>query len=201
MKNMKLEDAIKSLDKEVQSNVLKAIKESGAKFVDLSEGQYVDKNKYSDLETKYNELKDAPNPLEAKVKELEESSKTAIQAEKDKLSGVVKKLAIDKEIGQLGITDELTIAGIKSLIKADEIQLDENYNISGGLDNQISTLKEQYKTSFEQPKVVSTGQSVQTSNTVKTNRVYSSLAEIAGLTQAEVDADLANITSQLPNLK
>ena len=198
---MKLEEAIKGLDKEVQSNILKAIKESGAKFVDLSEGQYVDKNKYSDLETKYNELKDAPNPLEAKVKELEESSKTAIQAEKDKLSGVVKKLAIDKEIGQLGITDELTIAGIKSLIKADEIQLDENYNISGGLDNQISTLKEQYKTSFEQPKVVSTGQSVQTSNTVKTNRVYSSLAEIAGLTQAEVDADLANITSQLPNLK
>ena len=198
---MKLEEAIKGLDKEVQSNVLKAIKESGAKFVDLSEGQYVDKNKYSDLETKYNELKDAPNPLEAKVKELEESSKTAIQAEKDKLSGVVKKLAIDKEISQLGITDELTIAGIKSLIKADEIQLDENYNISGGLDNQISTLKEQYKTSFEQPKVVSTGQSVQTSNTVKTNRVYSSLAEIAGLTQAEVDADLANITSQLPNLK
>ena len=198
---MKLEEAIKGLDKEVQSNVLKAIKDSGAKFVDLSEGQYVDKNKYSDLETKYNELKEAPNPLEAKVKELEDSSKTAIQAEKDKLSGVVKKLAIDKEISKLGITDELTIAGIKSLIKADEIQLDENYNVSCGLDNQIKTIKEQYKTSFEQPKVVSTGQSVQTSNTVKTGRVYSSLAEIAGLTQAAVDADLENITSQLPNLK
>ena len=198
---MKLEEAIKGLDKEVQSSVLKVIKDSGAKFVDLGEGQYVDKNKYSDLETKYNELKEAPNPLEDKVKELEDSSKRDIQAEKDKLSVVVKKLAIDKEISQLGITDELTIAGIKSLIKADEIQLDENYNVSGGLDTQISTLKEQYKTSFEQPKVVSTGQSVQTSNTVKTNRVYSSLAEIAGLTQAEVDADLANITSQLPNLK
>ena len=198
---MKLEEAIKGLDKEVQSSVLKAIKDSGAKFVDLGEGQYVDKNKYSDLETKYNELKEAPNPLEAKVKELEEKSKTDIQAEKDKLSSVVKKLAIDKEISQLGITDELTIAGIKSLIKADKIQLDENYNVSGGLDNQIKTIKEQYKTSFEQPKVVSTGQSVQTSNTVKTGRVYSSLAEIAGLTQAEVDADLENITSQLPNLK
>lgn len=198
---MKLEEAIKGLDKEVQSSVLKAIKDSGAKFVDLGEGQYVDKNKYSDLETKYNELKEAPNPLEAKVKELEEKSKTDIQAEKDKLSGVVKKLAIDKEISQLGITDELTVAGIKSLIKADEIQLDENYNVSGGLDNQIKTIKEQYKSSFEQPKVVSTGQSVQTSNTVKTGRVYSSLAEIAGLTQAEVDADLENITSQLPNLK
>ena len=198
---MKLEEVIKGLDKEVQSNVLKAIKDSGAKFVDLGEGQYVDKNKYSDLETKYNELKEAPNPLEAKVKELEDSSKTAIQAEKDKLSSVVRKLAIDKEISQLGIADELTIAGIKSLIKADEIQLDENYNVSGGLDNQIKTIKEQYKTSFEQPKVVSTGQSVQTSNTVKTGRVYSSLAEIAGLTQAEVDADLENITSQLPNLK
>ena len=198
---MKLEEAIKGLDKEVQSSVLKAIKDSGAKFVDLGEGQYVDKNKYSDLETKYNELKEAPNPLEAKVKELEDSSKTAIQAEKDKLSGVVKKLAIDKEISQLGMTDELTIAGIKSLIKADEIQLDENYNVSSGLDTQIKTIKEQYKTSFEQPKVVSTGQSVQTSNTVKTNRLHSSLAEIAGLTQAEVDADLENITSQLPNLK
>ena len=198
---MKLEEAIKGLDKEVQSSVLKAIKDSGAKFVDLGEGQYVDKNKYSDLETKYNELKEAPNPLEAKVKELEDSSKTAIQAEKDKLSSVVKKLAIDKEISQLGITDELTIAGIKSLIKADKIQLDENYNVSGGLDNQIKTIKEQYKDSFEPPKFVSTGQSVQTSNTVQNKRVYNSLAEIAGLTQAEVDADLENITSQLPNLK
>ncbi len=36
---MKLEEAIKGLDKEVQSSVLKAIKDSGAKFVDLSEGQ------------------------------------------------------------------------------------------------------------------------------------------------------------------
>lgn len=198
---MKLEEAIKGLDKEVQSSVLKAIKDSGAKFVDLSEGDYVDKHKYSDLETKYNELKEAPNPLEDKVKELEDSSKVAIQAEKDKLSEVVKKLAIDKEISQLGITDELTKAGIRSLIKSDDIQLDENYNVSGGLDSQINTLKEQYKNSFEQPKVVSTGQSVQTSNMVQNKRVYSSLAEIAGLTQAEVDADLENITSQLPNLK
>ena len=198
---MKLEEAIKGLDKEVQSVVLKAVKDSGAKFVDLGEGQYVDKNKYSDLETKYNELKEAPNPLEAKVKELEDESKKAIQTEKDKFSDVVKKIAIDKEISLLGITDELTKAGIKSLIKADEIQLDEDYNVSGGLDSQIKALKETYKTSFEQPKVVSTGQSVQTSNIVKTGRVYSSLAEIAGLTQAEVDADLENITSQLPNLK
>ena len=197
---MKLEEAIKGLDKEVQSNVLKAIKESGAKFVDLSEGQYVDKNKYSDLETKYNELKDAPNPLEAKVKELEESSKTAIQAEKDKLSGVVKKLAIDKEISQLGITDELTIAGIKSLIKADEIQLDENYNISGGLDNQISTLKEQYKTSFEQPKVVSTGQSLSNSSTVGKARQYTQ-ADIKGMSMAEIVDDVDNIISQLGNLQ
>ena len=192
---MKLEEAIKGLDKEVQSSVLKAINDSGAKFVDLCEGQYVDKNKYSDLETKYNELKEAPNPLEAKVKELEDSSKTAIQAEKDKLSGVVKKLAIDKEISKLGITDELTIAGIKSLIKSDDIQLDENYNVSGGLDTQIKTIKEQYKTSFEQPKVVSTGQSVQTSQTVPSKRIYSSLAEIEGLSQKEVNADYENIVS------
>ena len=198
---MKLEEIIKGLDKEVQDNVLKAVKDSGAKLVDLGDGQYVDKNKYTDLETKYNDLKNAPNPLEDKVKELETSNVNALQAEKDKLSGVVKSLAIDKEISQLGITDELTKAGIKSLIKPDVIQVDENYNISGGLDDQIKAIKEQYKTSFEQPKVVSTGQSVQTSNTVKTSRVYSSLAEIAGLTQAEVDADLENITSQLPNLK
>ena len=198
---MKLEEIIKGLDKEVQDSVLKAVKDSGAKLVDLGDGQYVDKNKYTDLETKYNDLKNAPNPLEDKVKELETSNVNALQAEKDKLSGVVKSLAIDKEISQLGITDELTKAGIKSLIKADVIQVDENYNISGGLDDQIKAIKEQYKTSFEQPKVVSTGQSVQTSNTVKTGRVYSSLAEIAGLTQAEVDADLENITSQLPNLK
>lgn len=199
---MRFEELIEGLDKEVQSIVMKEIEKNGAKFVDLSEGQYVDKNKYSDLETKYNELKNAPNPLEAKVKELEEQSKKDIQTVEDKFSVKIKELAIDKEISKLGITDELTKAGIESLIKAkaDEIKLDENYNING-LDNIINALKDQYKTSFEQPKVVSTGQSVQTSNTVKQGRVYNSLAEIASLTQAEVDADLENITSQLPNLK
>lgn len=199
---MKLEEAIKSLDNEVQSSVLKAVKDSGAKFVDLGDGQYVDKNKYNDLETKYNELKDAPNPLEAKIKELEDKSKTDIQAEKDKFILKLKDIAIESEVNKLGIDDELTKAGIVSLLKSknDEIKLDEDYNISG-LDNMISTLKDQYKTSFEQPKVVSTGQSVQTSNTVKQGRVYNSLAEIEKLTQKEVNADYENIISQIPNLK
>lgn len=182
--------------KEVES----AIKETGAKFVDLTEGGYVDAKKYSDLETKYKELKEAPNPLEDKVKELEEANKGALQAERDKLSGIVRKLAIDNEINSLGIKDELTRAGIKSLITAEDIQLNENFEIIDGLKGQIETIKSKYKDSFVPPTQVSTGQSLPTSNTVERTKQYSRV-DIGNMSMAEITADVDNIISQLGNMK
>lgn len=200
---MAVEKIYEGMDAETVKAVKQAIKNSGVKLVDLADGSYVDSNKYNTLETKYNELKEAPNPLEDKVKELKANNTTALQAERDKISNVVKQLAIDKEISSLGLTNELTILGVKSSIKTDDIQLNDDYTIKSGLNEQIARLKDTYKTAFETPQVVSTGQSIQTSNIngSKVGRVYSSLSEINSMSQEEVQADYDNIISQIPNLK
>lgn len=193
-----LKDALKD-NAEALKSVEEAIKD--CKFVDLKDGGYVDTKKYNDLETKYNELKDAPNPLQEEIDKLKADNAASIQAEKEKMTSKVKALAIDKEISSLGVTDELKIAGLKSLIKVDEIKVDDDYNITGGLSEQITKFKDTFKSSFEEPKVVSTGQSLQQSSVVNVARKYNSLADIKALTPAEVKADLANIQAQLPNLK
>lgn len=182
---------------EVLSAVNEAIKTSGAKFVDLTEGKYVDAKKYSDLETKYN---DAVTSHTNKVKELEDGHKTALQTERDKISGVVKSMAIDNEVNKLNLKDKLAIQGIKGLINADQIQLDENYKITGGLDNQIEEIKSTYKDSFVTPTSVSTGQSLPPSKTVEGQKIYTS-ADIDNMSVAEIMADLDNINSQLGTMK
>ena len=182
---------------EVLSAVNEAIKATGAKFVDLTEGKYVDAKKYGDLETKYN---DAVTSHDTKVKELEEGHKTALQTERDKISNVVKSMAIDNEVNKLNLKDKLAIQGIKGLINADQIQLDENYKITGGLDNQIEDIKSTYKDSFVSPTSVSTGQSLPTSKTVEGKKIYTS-ADIDNMSVEEIMADLANINSQLGTMK
>lgn len=171
------------------------------KFIDLGEGQYVDKSKYSDLETKYNNLKEMPNPLEEKVKELEEAAITNVQAEKDKFIGVLKRMAVDNAVASLGINDKLTEAGIRSLIKLDDIKVGDDYNITDGLENQLNNIKKTYKDSFVKPTIVATGQSIPESGKTNTNRKYTSRAEIEALSMEEVKADLDNITAQLASLK
>lgn len=181
---------------EILKEVEEAIKGAGAKFVDLTEGGYVDSKKYSDLETKYKELKEAPNPLEAKVKELEELNTTNLKAEHDKLSSIIKKLAIDNEIATLGIKDELTKAGIKSLIKVDDLKLNENYEVIDGLKGQIEEIKKNYKDSFVVPEPVSTGQSVKSSTTTEHVKKYTS-TDLDKMSVDDVMADYKNIVGQL----
>jgi hypothetical protein len=181
---------------EILKEVEAAIKNAGAKFVDLTEGGYVDAKKYSDLESKYKDLKEAPNPLEDKVKELEELNTSNLNAERDKLSSIIKKMAIDNEIAALGIKDELTKAGIKSLIKADDLKLNENYEVIDGLKGQIEEIRNTYKDSFVTPEPVSTGQSVKSSSTAEHVKKYTS-TDLDKMTVDDVIADYQNIVSQL----
>ena len=178
---------------DVLSAVNEAIKANGAKFVDLTEGKYVDAKKYSDLETKHN---DTIAQHEAKIKEIEDGNKTALQSERDKISAVVKSMAIDNEVNKLNLKDKLAVQGIKGLINANEIQLDENYKVVSGLDNQIEEIKNTYKDSFVTPTSVSTGQTLPTSKTVEVARQYTQ-ADIDNMSVDEIIADLANINSQL----
>lgn len=186
---------------------IKALDSAGIKLQDVGTGDYVSSQKYNDevtkLQNEIDSLKNAPNPLAKELEQLKETHTSEMAAEKAKVASVIKAHAISEKLGSLGITNELELVGLKSLIKTDDIKLDDDYNIVGdSLDKQIDELKKTYGSSFEAPKVVSTGQSLQTSQTAgKTLRQYGSLAEIQGLSQEEVNADLANIMSQLGNLK
>ena len=186
--------------------VIGSLENAGIKLQDVSTGDYVSSQKYNDEVTKLNaeitKLKEAPNPLIEEVTKLKETHASEMAAEKAKVQGIIKSHAISEKLNGLGISNELELIGLKSLIKSDEIQMDDDYNITGGLDNQIENLKTTYGSSFSAPKVVSTGQSLQTSQiNGGALRQYSSLDEIKSLSQAEVNADLDNIMAQMGNLK
>lgn len=186
--------------------VISSLTDAGIKLQDVGTGDYVSSQKYNDEVTKLNaeitKLKEAPNPLVDEIAKLKESHSSEMAAEKAKVQGIIKSHAIAEKINGLGITNELEVLGMKSLIKADDIKMDDDYNITGGLDEQIESLKSTYGSSFSAPKVVSTGQSLQTSQqNGGAVKQYSSLAEIQSLSQEQVNADLDNIIQQMSNLK
>jgi predicted nucleic acid-binding Zn-ribbon protein len=180
--------------------VISSLETAGIKLQDVSTGDYVSSQKYNDEVTKLNaeitKLKEAPNPLEEEVTKLKESHAADMAAEKAKVEGIIKTQAISKKISELGITNELEVLGIKSLIKMDEIKMDSDYNITSGLDEQIESLKGTYKSSFDAPKLVSTGQSIQTSKKVEVGKVYSS-DEIDNMSVEEIMANLDAVNKSL----
>ena len=200
-----LRDALKDTEG-AYDKAIKSLDDAGIKLQDVGSGDYVSSQKYNDEVTKLNaeitKLKDAPNPLVDEIAKLKETHTSEMAAEKAKVQGIIKAHAISEKLGSLGITNELELVGLKSLIKSDDIKMDDDYNITGGLDEQIEGLKKTYGSSFEAPKVVSTGQSMQTSQTNGgAVRQYGSLDEIRGLSQEQVAADLDNIMAQMSNLK
>lgn len=200
-----LRDALKDTEG-AYDKAIKSLDDAGIKLQDVGTGDYVSSQKYNDEVTKLNaeitKLKEAPNPLVDEIAKLKESHTSEMAAEKAKVQGIIKAHAISEKLGSLGITNELELVGLKSLIKSDDIKMDDDYNITGGLDEQIEGLKKTYGSSFEAPKVVSTGQSMQTSQTNGgAVRQYGSLDEIRGLSQEQVAADLDNIMAQMSNLK
>ena len=200
-----LRDALKDTEG-AYAKAIKSLDDAGIKLQDVGTGDYVSSQKYNDEVTKLNaeitKLKEAPNPLVDEIAKLKEPHTSEMAAEKAKVQGIIKAHAISEKLGSLGITNELELVGLKSLIKSDDIKMDDDYNITGGLDEQIEGLKKTYGSSFEAPKVVSTGQSMQTSQTNGgAVRQYGSLDEIRGLSQEQVAADLDYIMALMSNLK
>jgi hypothetical protein len=154
---MTLKEILKDMP-DIYKQVEEAVNASGAKLVDLNDGGYVAKKKYDDKVTELDNIKNAPNPLQKELDDLKEENSKNLETEKKKLSTVAIKLATDNVINGLGISDKLTLEGIKALIstKSDSIKVDDNYNVSG-LDDVVNSIKETYADSFKQPHVVSTG--------------------------------------------
>jgi hypothetical protein len=178
------------------------------KFVDLGEGNYVSKEKYSDIENKYNTLKadkitlDTENvtlksSIASKDKEIENlKSESSTFSENTKTK--VKNIAINNAISSLGINDKLVEAGIRSALDNDKILIDDDFVVSG-LSEQIDQIKTEHKDLFKSGIVkVTTGSEVTSGGGA---RKYSSIQEIANLTPEQYKADEKNILSQLSTLK
>lgn len=186
--------------------VTNALKGANIKLQDVGSGDYVSVNKYNDevrrLQKEIDDTKNAPNPLQDEIEKLKETHADEIKKERGIAANIIKAQAVSEKIAGLGIKNELEAVGMKSLIKLDDIKMDDNYNITGGLDEQIDSLKETYKDSLASKPFISTGMSVPSSASVGTpSKQYKSLDEVKALSQAEVDADYANIMSQIGNLK
>lgn len=184
----------------------KALKGANIKLQDVGSGDYVSVNKYNDevkrLQKEIEDTKNAPNPLQSEMEALKKTHAEEIQKERGIAANIIKAQAVSEKIASLGIKNELEAVGIKSLVKLEDIKMDDNYKITGGLDEQIDSLKETYKDSFANKSFISTGMSVPSSASIGTSsKQYKSIDEIKALSQAEVDADYANIMSQIGNLK
>lgn len=186
-------------------------KDKKVKFVDLSEGQYVGKEKYSSIEQKYIDISEKYKTLETEsstnktnldtaTKELEtlkekyESEKKSTQ---ESINAKILDLAITSSISGLGVKDKIIENGIRAAIDKSKLSVDENLNVQG-LTEQIQSIKDEHKELFAGNIVkVNTGSSTTNSSG---KRVYNSLDEISKLSSEEFNADRTNILSQLGRL-
>lgn len=186
-------------------------KSKKVKFVDLSEGGYVDKDKYNTMETKYNDINSkyitlstehstASKNLETannNLKNLQDKYDQDIKNAKDSASAKVIEIAINNAISSLGIKDKVVEAGVRASIDTKKITVDDNLNIQG-LDDQVASIREEHKELFTGSVIkVNTGTNP---NTTSGKKQYSSLDEISKLSVQEFNSDKANILEQINKL-
>lgn len=217
---MKLEDLLKA-DPELLNKVNSLIEEHNkvaenknkqVKFVDLSEGNYVDKDKYNNLESKFNDInskfellnnehsstKTNLDNMTKSLDELKNKYEKDLGDTKNEVKNKIIEIAIKNGISSLGVKDKLLEDGIKGNIDKTKISVDDNLNVQG-LDEQLSSMKEEHKELFTGDIVkVNTATGTNTNNFGK--KQYKSLEEISKLTPAEVAADRENIVEQINKL-
>lgn len=180
------------------------------RFVDLSEGGYVSRERFSTLETRLNESNARNTTLETERNNANNQLKTAsnnlttlqnkyntdIEAVKKSARDRVINMAIESGIDSLGITDDILRAGVRSQLNRETINVDDNFVVSG-ISEQIQTIREGHAELFGGAARVSTKPTEQQANG---KRVYKSLDEIAKLSPAEFAADRANILENITKL-
>lgn len=181
------------------------------RFVDLSEGGFVAKDKFTNLETKYNDISkkytDLQNDFNNNNTKLTQANNniTELQNKYDKDINEVKKsaknkmidAAINSSIEQLNIEDDIIRRGVLNSIDRDKIEIDDNYNISG-LSEQIQSLRDSHSSLFGSNSVRVNTRSTQSN--VQSKKVYKSLEEIARLSPEEFRKDKDNILKQITAL-
>ena len=145
------------------------------KLVDIGNGDYTSTKKYKDLEAKMEELKQTNvTESEAKIKEVTDSYEKKLAEQKDLFVQNKKIDAVERAIAGLGTLDKWQAKGVRDSIDLSKIELDDKFNVTGGLDEQFEAIKGDFaKVEPEtKEKVVSTSNNQVISNGTSPKRVY-----------------------------
>ncbi len=165
---MKLEEL---LSKELYEQVKAAIDAANAKepdklkhirYADLSEGNYVSREKYASLETDNSSIAEQLKTAQGLIEQLKKGTgdNEALQGKITEYEGAVS--ALQKQLKQEKLDSAVKIALLESgckdvdyitfkLKEKGELSLDEAGKIKG-MDDKLAALKTQYPTQFESPK-------------------------------------------------
>lgn len=168
------------------------------KLGNIGSGDYTSTKKYNDLQAKYEELeKSAGADAEARIKEVTDNYENKLTEMSNKFIQNRKLDAVEKAISGLGKLDKWQAKGIRDSIDLEKITIDDDYNITGGLDEQFESIKSDFVQ--DEPateKIVGTSNNNVVSNGVSPKRVYTP-QEIGNMSMAEYNAHRAEIIESL----
>lgn len=168
------------------------------KLGNIGSGDYVGVKKYNDLQTKMDELKGTLEAeSEAKLKEVTDNYEKKISDMNNSFIQNRKIDAVERAIAGLGNLDKWQAKGVRDSIDLDKITLDEQYNVTGGLEEQFESIKGDFVKAepAEKEKVVGTSNNQVISNGVSPKRVFSP-QEISNMSMSEYEAHRAEILGQ-----
>ena len=153
---MQLIEVFKDFDAETQNKIEEAIKKSGGNFKDLTEGNYVDKDKFDKLKIKFDGLEDIhKKDLDTKIKEVNDNNNKLISEKIASFKQIIRNNTINNFVSSLNIKDEYTIKGIKAdLLNNESIIVDDDYKVSG-TDSLFKEISDKYN-SADTGKIVGT---------------------------------------------
>ena len=168
------------------------------KLGNIGSGDYVGVKKYNDLQTKMDELKGTLEAeSEAKLKEVTDNYEKKISDMNNSFIQNRKIDAVERAIAGLGSLDKWQAKGVRDSIDLDKITLDEQYNVTGGLEEQFESIKGDFVKAepAEKEKVVGTSNNQVISNGVSPKHVFSP-QEISNMSMSEYEAHRAEILGQ-----
>jgi hypothetical protein len=152
---MKFEELFKDVPEDVMKTINTRLEASGAKFKDISGGDYVDKNKFNSLKNEFDTYKETSEETKkTQIDEINNNNSKAMTELNNKFKGIVKSKSIDNFINSLGVKNEYEVIGLKTKLNSnEEITVDDDYNLVGA-DDVFNTIRKSYDTA--ETKVVGT---------------------------------------------
>lgn len=168
------------------------------KLGNIGSGDYTSTKKYNDLQAKMDELKGTIEAeAEAKLKEVTDNYEKKLAEQNDLFIQNRKNDAVEKAIAGLGNLDKWQAKGVRDSIDMSKISLDENFQVVGGLDEQLEGIRGDFVKAepASEEKVVGTSNNQVISNGVSPKRVFTP-QDIQNMSMSEYEACRAEILGQ-----